>query len=290
MHPRLLSTLILYEPVILSSGVAGPNPALMSTQRRDLWPTRSAATNALGRAFGNWDTRCTALYLNYGLRGMPTPLYDPARSNTTAVAATPPEAVTLTTSKHQEAWAFAQPNWEDPAATAANGGSSPEGLLFADWDKQIERPFLWSRPECLVTMHNLPHVRPSVLYVFGGKSPLSPLEAQDEKVKVTGAGLGGSKGATVTEDAPTVEKVVLEKAGHLCVFEREALVQCVEAGAKWIRRWYFQGWKREEAFWRTYRSKKSEGREMWKVSEEWKKAVRLPTDTPRWTAQREKKL
>lgn len=284
MHPRLFSTLILQEPVILPSSPTGPNPAFMSTHRPDLWPTRSAAESTFRRTFSNWDPRCLSLYLTHGLRAVPTPLFNPAAST-----AVPPEAVTLTTTKHQEAWAFASPNLETPS-------SGTDGLVLSDWDRAAERPYLWAKPESLITMRNLPLLRPSVLYVFGMRSYLSPVEWQDEKVGVTGTRPGGSRNAGIAASAEggkggqreTVKKVVLEKAGHLCVFERQGLGPCVDATADWIERWFFDTWRPEEAYWRERRSRKSEGGEMLRVSEEWKRAVKLPLTAPRSKLRAEK--
>ena len=227
MHPRLLSSLILCEPVILEARDGGPNPALMSTMRRDLWDSRSKAESSLRKAFGLWDPRALDRYLHYGLRDVPTTLYDAAKD-----PRVPKSAVTLTTSKHQEAWAYAQPNLESREA-----GLDP--LLLPDWRQEEDIPYLYARPECHLTIRNLPHLRPAVLYVFGDQSPLSPPASQEQKLRITGIGVGGSGGAVNGK----VQKAVLKDAGHLLVFER--IKDCVQCWGDWIADWQRTGWLRK---------------------------------------------
>ena len=261
MHPRLLSTLILIEPVILDESNAGPNPAFLSTNRRDIWETRAKAETALRKAFATWDQRALENFFQYGLRAVPTALY-----NSSLNKHIPPESVTLTTSKHQEAWGYAQINCEPKEAGL-------DRLLLPDWDPAIELPHLASRPECFITMRNLPHIRPSVLYVFGAKSPLSLPAFQEKKLRTTGVGTGGNGGAAEAK----VEKAVLQGLGHLLVFEKPGEAAVVTAG--WIERWREQ-WLVEEKILSGYKSKKSdEG--MLRVSRLWVDSVKLRVDAPR---------
>ena len=122
-------------------------------------------------------------------------------------------------------------------------------------------------------MHNLPFVRPSVHFVFGETSYLSPPSAQDRKLEVTGTGTGGNGGITQGK----VGKAVMRGLGHLVVFEKPGEV----AGAvgKWIKEWY-RGWLKEEEFWREYKSKTSD-ESMLRTSKAWVEALRLPVDTLR---------
>ena len=261
MHPRLLSTLILIEPVILDEGSGGPNPALPSTLRRDIWDARAKAEASLRKAFATWDQRALDRFLEYGLRAVPTALYDTSRTKHIAS-----DAVTLTTSKHQEAWAYAQINFEPKQ-------SGLDRLLLPDWDPVIELPQLAARPECLITMRNLPYIRPSVLYVFGGKSPLSLPKFQDKKVRMTGIGIGGNGGVAEAK----VEKAVLQGSGHLVVFEKPDESANVTAG--WIKKWLEQ-WMTEEKIVRDYKSKKSDDG-MLRMSRLWVDAVKLPMSASR---------
>ena len=115
---------------------------------------------------------------------MPTKLYHPSKD-----PSIPCSAVTLVTSNHQEAWAYAQLNLEPQDAMH-------DRLLLPDWDPERELPLRTARPECFITMRNLPHLRPSALYVFGALSPFPGSEAQKKMIRVTGIGVGGSDGVT----------------------------------------------------------------------------------------------
>ena len=234
---------------------------MMATLRRDLWPSRPSAEKSLLKAFKTWDPRASAAFMQHGLRSVPTALYNPSKDSSI-----PFSAVTLTTSKHQEAWAYAQLNLEpqDPMY---------DRLLRPDWDPERELPLRTARPECLITMRNLPHLRPSALYVFGALSPLSGSEAQDEKIRVTGVGVGGSGGVT----AGKVEKAVFEKGGHLLVFEQ--VKEAAMVGGNWIQRW-MEEWREEERMFRDYESKKSvDG--MLRVSKEWVETTKMSGNAPR---------
>ena len=200
-------------------------------------------------------------YLQFGLRDVPTALYDSARNKDIA-----PSAVTLTTTKHQEAWMYAQMNLEPREAGL-------DRLLLPDWDPVVESPHLSSRPECHITMRNLPFVRPSVLYVFGEKSHLAPVEEQDKKVSRTGVGTGGSGGA----DEGKVEKSVVPKASHLVMFEQP--IETASVAADWIRRWY-ERWLAEEERMRQYGTKTSKD-DMLRMSKAWIDAAKLPVDSSR---------
>ncbi|RLL96295.1 hypothetical protein CFD26_101286 [Aspergillus turcosus] len=239
IHPRLLSTLILYEPIIVKEHFEGPNPAIMAVLRRDLWPSREKAEMQLRRAFARLDPRVLDRYLHFGLRPVPTLLYNP--ENDPNIAKT---AVTLTTSKHQEAWAYTIPNLEPESAGL-------DDLLLHDWDPILERPFAFSRPDAFAAFRSLPLVRPSVFWVYGGRSPFSPPPAQESKLQATGTGIGGSGGVA----KEMVDKTVSPKGTHLVVFEEVGW--CAEVAASWIEKW-FGRYLKEEEFWRTYQSKKSD--------------------------------
>jgi pimeloyl-ACP methyl ester carboxylesterase len=261
IHPRLLSTLILYEPVVMTSGArnGGLNPALMSTMRRDLWDSRAKAESYFRKAFPTWDPRVVELFLKYGLRATPTALYDDTQK-------IPASAVTLTTSKHQEAWNYTQCNFEPEEAGL-------DRLLLPDWDKDLDVPMMYTRVECSITMRNLPYLRPSVLYVFGAKSLFSPPTAQEEKMSLTGSGVGGSGG----EAEGKVQRVVFPDSGHLLVFEN--VQESARASADWIEQWFRQ-WLVDERFYKGYESKKSD-KDMLRVSKAWVASTKLSNTTPR---------
>ncbi|KAF7543091.1 hypothetical protein G7046_g10063 [Stylonectria norvegica] len=104
------------------------------------------------------------------------------------------------------------------------------------------------RPEGPGTITRLPNVRPSVLYIFGGQSNLSPPNLRQEKMTITGTGVGGSGGA----NAGRVKEVVGEPYGHLIPLE--APLFCARAAAEWasseVERWWvaereYEEWTRK---------------------------------------------
>ena len=122
-------------------------------------------------------------------------------------------------------------------------------------------------------MRNLPSVRPSVLWVFGGQSFLSLPDAQDSKMRTTGTGIGGSGGA----EKGMVEKAVLPNGSHTLVFEQ--VDWCAQVMADWTQRW-FQKWLADERFWREYVSRHSEAG-MVKMSKEAFQIAQMPVGTKR---------
>lgn len=174
--------------------------------------------------------------------------------------------VTLTSTKHQEAWAYAQPNFEPREARL-------DRLLLPDWDPAVVISMLYARPECNTTMRNLPYLQPSVLYVFGGKSPLPPPRAQDEKTNKTGTGIGGSGGLAEGKE----EKVVFFESGHYVIFEK--VNECPHAATHWTDQWFYQ-WLTEETFCKGYNGKKSDDG-MLKGSKAWVSMTKFTNDTPR---------
>ena len=256
IHPRLLSTLVLIEPLIQSEAPPGPNAASFATVRSDLWPSREVAERAFRRSkmYSSWDQRVLDRYLEHGLRRVPTALY-PA-----SAPSVPPAAVTLTTTKHQEAWSYVRANFEPHGDDVAL-----ERLLSPDLDPDAEGNFLTARAEPAITARNLPFVRPSVCYIFGKKSPMSSPKLQAEKMSRTGTGIGGSGGVA----AGKVTKVEIE-AGHLAAME--AVGKCADVSAEWFRTW-LEGWKVEEELVKKKGSRKSE-KGMRIVSEEWKELMK----------------
>ncbi|OKO99013.1 hypothetical protein PENSUB_8930 [Penicillium subrubescens] len=236
------------KPVIFDENIRSVvNPARFVANRRDLWESRDAAEATLRKSLRKWDPRVVDRYLKFGIRSVPTRLY-----NKETNPDLPDSAMTLTTTRHQESWSYTIPNLEPESAGL-------DRLLLADWDPKTERPLSFGRPECWSCMRNLPYLRPSVLWVFGGRSYLSPPEAQDSKVRSTGTGVGGSGGA----DQGMVKKVVFEDASHTLVFEQ--IDQSADAAAEWVQSW-FQGWLADEKLLAGYQSKRSEPG-MFKASE-----------------------
>lgn len=119
----------------------------------------------------------------------------------------------------------------------------------------------------VITFNNLPHVRPNVLWIFGSTSHLNgEATSQDEKVKQTGSGIGGSGGI----NAGRVKKAILE-GGHMLPFEK--VDECASTLAAWMET-QIEDFQAVENLWREHDSGRSE-RDMMVVSKLWLKNVRL---------------
>jgi hypothetical protein len=118
------------------------------------------------------------------------------------------------------------------------------------------------RPEPSSATHSLPYLRPSVLYIFGGKSEISLPEWRQQKMALTGTGVGGSGGAREGR----VKEVLFPKAGHL--IPMEAVSECADAAAEWLKP-EMERWLSEEEEWRQTWEGRSV-RERRTLSEEWK--------------------
>ncbi|KAM5344212.1 hypothetical protein ACJ41O_012749 [Fusarium nematophilum] len=244
-HPRLLQSLVLLDPVIQVPNGSIP-PAISSTPRRDVWPSREAAASRCkgSKFFQSWDPRVLDRWIEYGLRDVPTELH-PSEG-------TGDERVTLTTSKHQELFTFLRPTYRD-----VPGENHVDKDPIAD-EEYPGYPFY--RPEPLQVFSRLPELRPSVLYIFGESSELSPLDQRQAKMERTGSGIGGSGGAA----GGRVKEVVLD-CGHLVAMER--VVQCAEATTAFLGT-ELKRWRQErddfEKYWRC-----KTRREQITIDEEW---------------------
>ncbi|KAM0279000.1 hypothetical protein ACHAQH_004868 [Verticillium albo-atrum] len=262
LNPRLLSTLVLLDPVISrwSSSAGGDisrTPAASSASRRDLWPSRDAARAAFVKSpfYRSWDPRVLEAWIANGLRDTPTPLYPE------------PGSVTLATTRHQEVFTYFRPSWD---AYAADGKTLIRPELVPDLDPALNDKYVTYpvyRAEGANTLVRLPNVRPGVLYVFGGTSDLSLPELCEEKLRLTGAGVGGSGGAKKGR----VEGVTLPENGHLVPMEVPAV--CAAHAARWIGR-EMALWREEQAEFEAWARKSVE--EKTQLTDEWKKRLVRP--------------
>lgn len=219
MHPRLFHTVILLDPVIQkhASSPQGPNIVQASTFRRDRWPSRTEAEASFRKQkfYQSWDPRVLDLWCKYGIRDTPTNLCSEQG------------AATLTTTKHQECMTFLRPSWE---AMSEDGKTIVNRDLIPDMDPESLVMFPFYRPEPPNTLARLGELRPSALYIFGGKSDMSFPAARKQKIEATGVGVGGSGGVK----AGRVKEKVLEDIGHLVAMEAGGSEQCAEAAAEWL--------------------------------------------------------
>jgi pimeloyl-ACP methyl ester carboxylesterase len=235
MHPRFFESLILVDPVIARSVArhGSITPAALSAVRRDRWPSKKAALQSFkkNKFYQVWDPRVLDLWVEYGLRELPTKLYPTVPP---AVEPYNPEAVdvTLTTTKHQEVFTFLRAQHNSLRASL-DGFTEEEKkelkkLTHPDLDSTWDASAEIYRPEPIITFDNLPFLRPSVLYLFGKESALSAEPSRKEKMAATGTGLGGSGGAK----AGRVKEIVMKDTGHLIPMEK--VTETAEHCATWI--------------------------------------------------------
>ena len=244
MHPRLLETIILIDPVLqrFASALGNFIPAKASSGRRDRWPSRSAAAAAFKRSkfYQRWDPRVLDRWIQYGLREMPTALYSSSEGPSTlnggdakSPSTVPPEPeereVTLKTTKHMEVLTFLRANFD----TIPTRRSHPDIPIM-----NPSSPFY--RPEPTITFAQLPHLRPPTLYIFGTESALSAPQLRADKLANTGTGVSGSGG--VREG--NVKEVVLENTGHLIPMEKVS--ETAQACMEWLSQRVGKEWQERE--------------------------------------------
>lgn len=263
MHPRLLRTLVLIDPVIqLYASVpehVGPSPARLSTFRRDVWPSREIAAKSFkaSKFYQQWDPRVLDRWIRYGLRDMPTSLH-PSEDKPDGA-----KQVTLTTPKHQEVFTFLRPTYD----RQGNDNSGNRDAL-PDIDPDMPTMGNFYRAEGPRTYLRIGELRPSVLYVFGGDSDIGKPEGAEKKVPMTGIAPGGSGG----EKAGRVKGITYEGIGHLIAME--AVDRLAEDSAQWIGQ-EMQRWRDDqEQLNRTWRSRPRKERQM--VDELWTEKIGGP--------------
>lgn len=256
-HPRLLTGLILLDPVIQAPSkehdAGGPSLAAMSTFRRDIWPSRDDAEKSFKKSpfYQAWDPRVLNLWVQYGLRSGPTLLHPSAK---------PPHVVLATPPAH-EVHTFLRPNF---AGYGASKGVPVDRNTHADLDETSSLSYPFYRPEANITFDKLGELRPPVLYVSGGTSQVSHPKLDQQRLNVTGAGRGGSGGAKEGR----VQLVTLEGVGHLVA--QEAPQRTAKEVVGWVAaemdRWRAQEEKLREEYY-----SKGTVADRQAITEEWKK-------------------
>ncbi|PLB41372.1 Alpha/beta hydrolase family-domain-containing protein [Aspergillus candidus] len=219
LQPHILYSLILIEPGIdelsptsvVQQGIA--RCAQLSLSSPDTWPSIQAAQEFTARnpLFQTWDARVVKRWLQYGLCDVSsteteTTLSSQQHNETSTTA------VTLTTPRHQEMLAYKR-----PAEPASSDVSSPGN-----------KPSPYYRPEPHRVFAHLPHLRPSTLYLIGGKSPLRSPHLRELRLCYTGTGVGGSGGAVCGR----VRETHVPGCGHSLGLE--AVVECADESASWL--------------------------------------------------------
>ncbi|CAF9910007.1 hypothetical protein IMSHALPRED_008528 [Imshaugia aleurites] len=268
LHPRLLASLVLIDPVIQNAFIEPLNKSRWwetqaSTFRRDYWPSRVEAASSVRKSkfYQSWDPRVLELWIRYGLRSLPTAIY-PHEQDGCDRSENHDDPVTLTTTKHQEVFTFLRPSFD---GLDANGKSVVNRRTHPDLDLRAAERYPFYRPEPAAVFNDLPRLRPSTLYIFGGQSDLSAPDLRKQKMERTGTGVGGSGGA----HAERVKEVVFQDVGHL--IPMEAVARCAAAAGEWLAN-DLKRWRGEEAeFKREWEAK--DRRAKYTVSEEWKQHI-----------------
>ncbi|OJD19017.1 hypothetical protein ACJ73_08672 [Blastomyces percursus] len=288
LHPRLLTSLILMDPVLNGLEVTQqdhtfhtiPTTTAASSYRRDLWPSRAAVAESVKKSkfYQAWDQRVLDRWIQYGLRELPTAIYPlpptQASSSSSSSPSTPSSQatetanpVTLTTTRHQEVFTFSRPNFTPPNTKPINRLTHPD--LFPG----ITSAYPFYRPETAITFARLPNLRPSVFYVFADKSDMCLPQFCKDKLDNTGIRVGGSGG--VAEGRVT--SVMLKDVGHL--IPMEAVGETADHAAEWIGR-EMERWRRDEEEFREGWGKVSRIEKV-TIDEEWKSLVKPPVRNKR---------
>jgi pimeloyl-ACP methyl ester carboxylesterase len=175
----------------------------------------------------------------------------------------PKDAVTLKPSKHQEAWSYCRANFTPPPTSPDD---RYERLISPDLDPSEEGEIIFARPETTLALFDLPYLRPAVLWVYGSRSPINTKSLQDEKMRLTGTGRGGSGG----EKLGNVEKSIVKGAGHLAPFEK--ISECADTISLWLQK-EVQRYLAEAEFLASYDKQVSQADGLL-VSNKWKSEVR----------------
>ena len=288
MHPRLFESLILIDPVFAPtvSSRGDISPAQSSAVRRDKWPSRKIALQSFKKSkfYQTWDPRVLDLWVQHGLRELPTKLYPDVPAAVEPYAPDNHE-VTLTTTKHQEVFTFLRPI--DISIKASLDGFSEaekielKKLLHPDFKPSDLSTGVY-RPEPVITFNNLPHLRPSVLYIFGEISPLSAPQARREKMAATGTGRGGSGGA----EAGRVKDIVMKDIGHLIPMEK--VTETAQHCSDWISG-ELKRYKRNDELLERYRKAQPE-KEWFTLSDKLMKKFRQEIEATRRKSSKESKI
>lgn len=252
-HPRLLSSLVLIDPILQI-----PNPSIslagLSTKRRDIWPSRdgAAAKFKQSKFFQAWDPRVLDLWIEHGLRQVPTELY-PAEKESPS-----DERVTLTTSKHQELFSFVRPTYLTKEWEHSNDQDPEQNLDCPNYS--------FHRPEPPRIFRQLPELQPSLLYIFGKQSDFSTPPQRQEKMQITGTGVGGNGGSA----SGRVQEAVLD-CGHLVPMEKVS--ECADAITSFLDK-DMGRWRAEQDAFKKHREGMSR-RQQITIDEEWEEKVKL---------------
>lgn len=245
---------------------------MFASFRSDVWPSREVAEASLKRnpMFKMFDPRVFNNYVKYGLRELPTAIHPVPKQSRMAAEPSSSVPVTLTTTKHQEAWSYTRANF---APLPVDRSDYKEHQMSPELDPTAEGSYVFVRAETILTFRRLPELRPSVLWVYGSHSPVNYPSLCSDKMKITGTGAGGSGGAPHEK----VKQAVVQGTGHMMPFEKVS--ECADAISGWVVK-MLDSYKAEKEFYSKHTSGKSD-KDMTVLSKQWLEAVRLKANVGR---------
>ena len=258
LHPRLFSTLILIDPIIKPRPApAGEHMivAYWSTFKRDTWPSQQEGEKAIKKnpVFRSWDPRVVDLYVQYGLRKVKAG----------------DDAVTLTTSKHQEVWSIARPAYptdlDEPLVGWTPTRALHPDILPSATGNAYNKPVPFYRPESSMVFSQLPSLRPHVLFITPTSSTVANSAVRAETIGIIGRGQGGNGGL----DEGAVKEVIIDKSDHFVAFSKPREVASV--ASDWLGL-QAQAWQEEAREWEKWASLPLSKKQM--VDKHWKTWMR----------------
>lgn len=267
MHPRLLTSLILFEPFVHQGRSQKENWWIfLRAKQKDVWASRAQATTKTAKALAAWDPRVRERFAQYAFRELPTGLYPTAKPSTGS-----DKPVALTTPIAQEVATYLRPNLnyhreQGPYDKSNSAIPRHDSLFVPDVVGPREHEKGYYRPEGIIVWNLLPHLRPGTLVLSGAKSVLSTSGDQERAVARIGIGAGGSGGVADGR----VRHVTLQ-SGHMVPFEKvnEAAGEMVGWIARERQRWE-ENERRIEEGWRGLAVNERIG-----LSREWKRLAEI---------------
>jgi pimeloyl-ACP methyl ester carboxylesterase len=232
---------------------------MTSLRRGDKWSSRAVAEKQISKSpfFAAFDPRVMKKYLKYTLSDQEG------------------GSVKLATPKAQEAWSYVRATFESlPEEPTTVEDRQRERLLNPELVPGTKASkMVFTRPEGVPLLEMLPHVRPRVLYVYGGRSHINYDKMRDLHLSRTGTGASGNGG--VADGG--VESVIINKCSHLVCFENTTEV-AKSAGA-WMQK-EMTRWRKEKEFFVTYdRGTSKNGRT--ELSDKWLAGVKQDANIQR---------
>lgn len=203
--------------------------------------------------YKSWDRRALTKYLEYGLRRLPTALY-PEDSGS--------GAVTLTTTKAQEAWSYVRSTFAP--RTSNDQLDDQEREMTADYTSD-QAKYVFHRAEAGIAFNLLPTLQPSVKWIFGTRSYVNRPADCALKMQRTGKDSRGTRG--VTSD-------FINGGGHLVALEM--IMETANAIALHIEAELMQ-YDKHNDFWYNYESDKSDVTKL-SLSNRWIEGVQQRSD------------